>query len=105
VYWINFTRGHSPKIAHGMVAIGEWGQDIVKNRFAFPFQIRTSENSYQVRMVDAEESPWHNGDIFGKILNRDESLKHDWIKDVFHITDHIVAEDKMVINFFTEADR
>lgn len=104
VYLINFTRGHKPKFAHGIVAIGGWGLEVVENRRAFPFQIRTNETNYQVGMVDAEESPWHKADIFGKILNRDESLKHDWIKDVFQITDHIVTEDQMVIDFFTKAD-
>ena len=30
------------------------------------------------------------------MLDRKEALKHPWIKEVFHITDHIVEEDKDV---------
>ncbi len=31
---------------------------------------------------------------------RDEALNHEWIKDVFHITDHMVKDDKVIVSFF-----
>ena len=104
VYYINFTRGHSPKIAHGLIGLGEWGDGAEpSDRLAFPFKIWTNETQYQVGLVDAEESPWSHVTFLGQILNRNEGLKHEWIKDVFHITDHIVAEDKVVMDFFTKS--
>jgi hypothetical protein len=104
VYYINFTRGHSPKVAYGLIGLGEWGEDAEpKDRLAFPFKIWTNESHYQVGLADAEESPWSHVTFLGQILNRDQGLKHKWIKDVFHITDHIVAEDKIVINYFNES--
>ncbi|WP_286707210.1 hypothetical protein [Flavobacterium sp. 38-13] len=51
--------------------------------------------------MDREESPWTH-QILGKILDRNDALKHPWIKEVFHITDHIVMEDKEVIEYFSE---
>lgn len=45
-------------------------------------------------IVDAAKSPWKDADIVGKILDREEALAHDWIKEVFHITDHMVVEDE-----------
>jgi hypothetical protein len=53
-----------------------------------------------VGLVDAKESPWSHATFLGQILDREEALKHSWVKEVFHITDHIVAEDKMVIDYF-----
>jgi len=106
VYYINFTRGHSPKVAHGLIGLGEWGEDAEpKGRLAFPFKIWTNEANYQVGLVDAEESPWSHVTFLGQILNRNEALKHEWIKEVFHITDHIVAEDKVVIDFFAKSGK
>jgi hypothetical protein len=49
VYYINFTRGHSPKVAYGLVGLGEWGDGSQpNNRIAFPFKIWTNESHYQV---------------------------------------------------------
>jgi len=102
VYYIQFTKGHSEKIATGIISIGDWGTDNEpKNRVAFPFKIWTKEQNYQVGLIDKVDSPWQHK-LLGTILDRNTALKHPWIKDVFHITDHIVSEDKIVIQYFTE---
>lgn len=101
IYYIKFTKDHEEKIATGIVSIGDWGTDEEpKNRFSFPFKVWTKENNYQVGLIDREESPWKNK-ILEKILDRNDALKHPWIKEVFHITDHIVAEDKEVIEYLS----
>ncbi len=102
VYFISFTRGHLPKVAHGIIGLGEWEDGTGPgDRLAFPFKIWTKGIHYQVGVVDAEESGWRHTTILGRILNRNEALQHSWIKEVFHITDHIVAEDKIVVDYFT----
>lgn len=106
VYFISFTRGHSPKVAYGVVGLGEWGEGTgPKDRLAFPFKIWTNGIHYQVGLIDADESGWRHAALLGKMLNRNEALQHGWVNEVFHITDHIVAEDKVVIDFFTSADK
>jgi hypothetical protein len=67
---------------------------------AFPFEIRATSEEFQVGMVDAVSSPWSDVKILGRILNRDEALGHEWISDVFHITDHIVTEDAEIVRYF-----
>ena len=102
IYYLKFTKGHEEKIAAGIISIGDWGtDDEPKNRFSFPFKLWTDENNYKIGLIDKEESPWKN-QILEKILNRNEALKHPWIDEVFHITDHIVLEDEMVIDYFSE---
>ncbi|WP_269235402.1 hypothetical protein [Flavobacterium flavigenum] len=49
--------------------------------------------------MDKEESPWQH-EILEKILDRKDALEHPWIQEVFHITDHIVDEDKELIAYF-----
>jgi hypothetical protein len=39
----------------------------------------------------------------GMTLNREEALAHPRIKDVFHISDHIVTEDFLVIEYLARA--
>ncbi len=100
IYYLKFTKGHEDKLVTGIISIGDWGtDDEPKNRFAFPFRIWVDETDYQVGLMDREESPWKQ-DLLGSILDRKEALEHPWIDEVFHITDHIVTEDKIVIEYF-----
>ncbi|RAR46643.1 hypothetical protein [Flavobacterium lacus] len=101
IYYIKFTKDHEEKIATGIISIGDWGTDEEpKNRFSFPFRIWTNSENFQVGLIDKEESPWKQS-LLGKILDRKDALNHPWISEVFHITDHIVVEDKEVVEYFT----
>jgi hypothetical protein len=101
VYYANFTRGHEDKVVTGIIGIGEWGDNAEPiDRLAFPFRIWTNETNYQVGLIDAKESLWSDVTFLGQILNRDEALNHEWVSDVFHITDHIVKDDKLIVEYF-----
>lgn len=101
IYYIKFTKDHDEKIATGIISIGDWDTDeIPRNRFSFPFKIWMKENDFQIGLIDRDECPWKN-ELLEKILDRNEALKHPWINEVFHITDHILAEDKVVIDYFS----
>jgi len=71
-----------------------------EERIAFPFQIWTDEENFKVGLVDAADSPWSHVTFLGHILNREEALKHEWIGDVFHITDHMVTDDPEITKYF-----
>lgn len=102
VYYAMFTSRHPEKVLRGLISLGEWGDDEVgpEARLAFPFEIRTTDDKFQVGMVDALASPWSHVTFLGRILNRDEALKHEWISEVFHITDQMVTEDQEVVRYF-----
>ncbi len=100
VYYANFTRGHAERVVHGLIGLGKWGDDAkAADRVAFPFDIRTSENSYQVGLINANQSQWSDTTFLGKLLDRDEALKHEWVKEAFHITDHMVSDDKIIVEY------
>ncbi|WP_306643025.1 hypothetical protein [Sanyastnella coralliicola] len=103
VYYCVFTIGHDVKVVNAVVSLGDWGTDFPEQRFAFPFRIWMNEGQYQVGLRDKEECEWEDVEILGKMLNREEALKHPWIKEVFHVTDHIVWEDKEVIAYLNDA--
>jgi len=101
VYYAKFTEGHEDKIVYGMIGLGEWGESgSPEKRTAFPFCIWTKGDNYQVGLVDREESPWSHVTFLGEILNRKEALEHPWIKEVFHITDHMTLDDQIIIDYF-----
>ncbi|AWA31149.1 hypothetical protein HYN48_14185 [Flavobacterium magnum] len=104
IYYLSFTDNHPDKSIIGIISIGDWGSDgPPKNRKSFPFKIWTNEKNYQIGLIDKIESPWQDA-LLGEILNRNEALKHNWIKDVFHITDHIVAEDILAIEYLNQSN-
>jgi len=101
VYYVLFTDGHEDKVAYSLIGLGEWGEDgEPEMRIAFAVNIWDNDHNWAVTVTDKDESPWSHVEFLGKIVDREEALQHPWIKDVFHITDHIVAEDKPVIEFF-----
>ncbi len=100
VYYAKFTKGHDDKVVYGLIGLGEWGEGgEPKDRTAFPFRIWTNEENYQVGLTDKDESPWGHVDFLGEILDREEALEHPWIKEVFHLTDHMVTDDKNIIEY------
>lgn len=104
VYYLLFTEGHNEKVAEGLIGLGQWGEDgAPEKRTAFPFRIWTTEKNYHVGLMDARDSVWGDVTFLGRVLDREEALKHEWIQDVYHITDHIVMEDREVISYFNES--
>ncbi|WP_041741048.1 hypothetical protein [Collimonas fungivorans] len=103
VYYAQYTHGHSEKRLIGIISLGEWGSDEVgaEARLAFPFQIWMNGDNFQVGLVDARDSPWSHVTFLGRILDRTEALAHEWINDVFHITDHMVEDDKEIVEYFS----
>ncbi|WP_216349944.1 hypothetical protein [Xanthomonas cissicola] len=88
----------------GLIGLGEWGEFASPSkRLAFPFRLWTTQDSNNVGLTDAAESPWAESTFLGRLLNRDEALAHPWCKEAFHITDHITLEDPEAIAFLAEA--
>ena len=95
-----FTEGHRERRISLAVSLGEWTEDATPDeRLAFALWIRSTNAEYQVSLVDAKHSPWHDVAFLGRMLDRKEALHHPWIKEVFHITDHIVTEDPVVKSY------
>ncbi len=103
VYYVLFTDGHDRKVAYALIGLGEWGESgSPEQRAAFSVKIWADDTDWKVNVTEREESPWADVTFLGEILSRDEALRHPWIEDVFHITDHIVTEDEPVIEYFSE---
>jgi hypothetical protein len=101
VYYAQFTKSHPGQSLSGLIGLGAWGEDAAPtDRLAFPFTVWVKDDHPVVTLVDAEESPWSHTTFLGRLLNRDEALAHPWIKEVFHITDHMLLDDQEIKDFF-----
>jgi len=103
VYYAKFTKSHKDRVVHGLISVGGWGEGTTpRDRIAFPFVIWTNAENYQVTLTDKEKSPWKDIELLGQILDRHEALVHPWLKDIFHITDHLVADDKIIADYLAK---
>ena len=103
IYYAQFTQDHNQKEVICLIGLGEWGDEVdPSERTAFPVCIWDNEGSWAVSVTNRDESPFANVEFIGEILDRDEALQHPLIKEVFHITDHIVAEDDVILDYFHE---
>lgn len=101
VYYVLFTNGHEDKVAYSLIGLGDWGEGAEPEmRTAFAVNIWDDDDNWAVTVTDKAESPWSHVEFMGKILDREAALNHPWIKYVYQITDHIVVEDKPVMEFF-----
>jgi len=100
VYYAAFSDNHPDRAVSMVVSVGEWGDDAVPDqRAAFALLLRSGSENYEVTVIDGENSPWRDATILGRFLTRAEALSHPWLKDVFHITDHVFEEDAVVREF------
>jgi len=103
-YYARFGRRHPERVVEALVSIGPWGEGTGPwDRVAFPLRLWVADDQYQVGLVDACESPWQGVQIFGRLLDRAQALEDERVKEVFHITDHMVVEDPAVRDYLNGA--
>jgi hypothetical protein len=104
IYYARFGEQHEPRVVEAVVSIGEWGEDAGPwDRVAFPLRLRAAETEYQVTVVNASESPWQGVELLGRMLDREEALAHERLAEVFHVTDHMVADDLPIRGYLNGA--
>ncbi len=95
IYYARFGEGHEPRVVDAVVSVGDWSEGSRPwDRVAIALRLRSAESEYQVTVVDAAESPWNGIALLGRMLDRAEALEHERLADVFHISDHMVRDDR-----------
>lgn len=91
IYYARFSDDHSNTSVDLLVSVGEYGEGTSEeDRVAFAMELRPGEG---VSVTNADESPWRDARVVGRILNRSEGLAHRLVHEAFHIVDHAVLED------------
>jgi hypothetical protein len=97
VYYAAFSDNHADRAVSVVVSLGEWGEGSAPEaRRAFSMRIWSGDTNYEVMVTDVAECPWRDAKVIGPILSREQALSHPWIKNAFHVTDHIVVQDQLV---------
>ncbi len=102
VYLASYSDNHAERVVSVALGLGEWGDGASPDqRVAFAFNLRSDANQFQIMVIDPDHSPWSHATYLGSMLSREEALAHPLIKELFHITDHIVAEDAAIKTYLS----
>ncbi len=100
IYYARFSDKHPYRVVVATVSLGEWGEGSTPDqRVAFAVNIWSDASNCKVHLIDAVESPWRHVDTIGRTLDRDEALRHPFLEEVFHITDHMVRDDQAIKDY------
>ena len=100
-YYAKIEDHSDPKVVECLVVLCEWddnNENIIK-KTGFALTIWVKDDNFNVTLINKDECAWKNIPEV-EILDREQSLNHPQKSDVFHITDHIVVDDKEVIAYF-----
>lgn len=97
VYYAGWAANHLDKKITIALAIGEWGDDSsTGDRTCFGLEAYEGDKDILFSVIDAENSPWADTDLLGKMLSRKEALKHTLLEEVFIIAEYIVRNHKAI---------
>ena len=103
IYYAAFSDNHEPRVVRTIISIGSWGgsdvDDVPSDRVAFAMDIYSRPENFEVSVIDGSASLWADVELLGRKLDREQALAHPWIKDAFHVTDHMVTEDEPLKTF------
>ena len=103
-YLARFGREHPERVVVALVSVGPWGDSTGPwDRVAFPMRLWSADDAHQVGLTDRAESPWHDVELFGRILDRAEALADERVQQAFHISDHMVADDALLRDYLNGA--
>lgn len=102
-YYYALLEAHSqPRAAMLLVVMCEWNAegDRIIRKTGFPLRMWEGADNFNFALLNKDECPWQDlPDVH--ILSRDASLPHPLKADVFHIADHMAAQDPALRDHFS----
>ncbi|VAX06250.1 hypothetical protein MNBD_ALPHA03-1462 [hydrothermal vent metagenome] len=91
VYYAAWSEMHVDKKVTLALAMGDWDEDKTSDdRTCFGIDVYEGDEEILFRVIDPEESPWLNTDLLGKMISRDEGVKHQLKSEAFSIAEEVI---------------
>ena len=91
-----------PPIAHVAIAIRPGYRNNLRPE-AILLQMWATEDSVEMLVVDAAESPWSGEKYLGDLLNRDEALASPLLETAFRVAGQLARENTTVSGYLASA--
>lgn len=100
VYYAGWAPKHPDKKVSFAIAIGKWDDNsTVNDRICFGLEAYETENEIAFRITDPNESPWSNTELLGKMVSREDALKHFLKDQVFKIAEYVIRNHDAIRNY------
>ena len=97
IYYAGWTPGHAKRGVSMAIATGEWTDGTgPADRVSIGLTAQSAEDEIQFRVVGPDESPWGDTPLFGRMLVREDALKHSRLRVTYEIAELVVREDPRV---------
>jgi hypothetical protein len=105
VYYAGWSNAHLEKKVTFAIAVGEWQDGSTpSDRVCFGLEAYEAENKILFRVIEPSESPWRDTDLLGKMISRDEGLKHPFLEEIFIIIENIVRKHTAVREYLNMSE-
>jgi hypothetical protein len=96
VYYAGWTEGHR-RIISLTIGIGDWSDEATpQDRRSFGLQSWVDDSSINFEVLEPTDSRYGQNTFLGAMLSRSAALSDPEIGSVFHVAEHIVADDPRV---------
>jgi hypothetical protein len=101
IYIARYSDNHPDREVGAVVMLGPWGEGTsAQDRSAFLLRIREKAGRFQVMVDDANMAGVDVSGMASHRLTREQALAHPMVREVFAVSDLIVAQDANVIEYF-----
>lgn len=100
IYYAAYSNNHPDDELAILVSLGEWGEGSEPSqRTAFYCRVRPTEDSYEVMLGDAGQSPWGDVELIGQKLSPEDARQHPWKSTAFEVLDEAFVQDRCLRGF------
>lgn len=100
VYYAGWSDRHPERGVTMAIAVGEWAEDSSPNdRVSIGVCATATPTSINFRALSADESPWSDTPLLGKMLERVQALAHPAWREVLRVAEHVVRDDARIDHF------
>src|SRR6267378_2344427 len=86
LYYAAWNTGHIDRGVTLVVSLGDFEEGSGPwSREAVAMECSVAQEQFRFNVIQPEQSPWANATVLGKILSREDALKHAAIQEFFHI--------------------
>ena len=106
VYYAGWTIEHEDKGVTIAIGLGDWGEDTgPEDRYSIGLDVRANTSDVMFSVLEPEQSSFNDVEFIGRMMPRIEALAHPQLDHIFHVAEHIVADDPRVTTALEGATR
>jgi hypothetical protein len=100
VYYAGWAAGHKERGVTLAIALGEWDEGTTsQQRTCVGLEAYEGKSEILFRFIEPDSSPWPDTELFGRMVSREEAVKHRLRPEVLAVAEMIVREHPAVRQF------